>query len=339
MSEFKFQINTKGYLINRESFDLEYKQSFHYGTSMVEYCRSMVGMANNRGGKIIFGIKDSPRIPIGLQNDKFENCDPKKFNEILLEYFSHEIHWDLSTLEFKELSFGVINITESNRKPVVCRKTKEKLVREGAIYYRYRGETKEISYPELSNILNTEREKERILWMQHIERISDIGPQNIQLLDTFKGEIHLGNEKVLLDSDLLDKIKFIKQGEFVEKDGAPALTLAGKITGLIDNGKLLPTDKSHPYQSSHFEKEFGLTRYQILCLIRKLDIKGNPKYHDQIRIGKNSVVNKYSQALYERLKSVLDRYPKYVDNACKEYQDQQKKGRERKKRKKKIDNG
>lgn len=332
MSEFKFQINSKGYLINRESFDLEYKQSFHFGDSLLGYCRSMVGMANNRGGKIIFGIQDSPRIPVGLKNDKFEKCDPKKINEVISEYFSHDFDWSISTKTFDGKSFGILTVSVSALKPILCKKTKQKLVREGAVYYRYRGETKEIAYPELASILQKEKEKERILWMQHIEKIKDIGPQNIQLLDTFKGEIHIGNEKVLIDSTLLDKLKFIKEGEFVEKDGAPALTLSGEITGIIDNGKLMPTELSHPYQSSHFEKAFSLSRYQVGCLIRKLDVQGNPKYHDPIKTGKTSVVNKYSQSLYDRIKSILDRYPKYVDEACKEYQAELKKKRMTKKK-------
>src|SRR5690606_7298378 len=133
---FKFQINSKGYLINRESFDLEYKQSFHYGDSLLDYCRSMVGMANNRGGKIIFGIQDSPRIPVGLKNDKFEKCDPKKINEVVSEYFSHEFEWSISTTTFEGRTFGIITVIESQQKPILCKKTKYKLVREGAVYYR-----------------------------------------------------------------------------------------------------------------------------------------------------------------------------------------------------------
>lgn len=330
MSEFNFQINSKGYLINRESFDLEYKESFHYGDSLIEYCRSMVGMANNRGGKIIFGIKDSPRFPIGLMNDKFENCDVSKINQILSEYFSHEFEWSLKTHIFKEKFFGIILVGESSNKPIICRKSKGRLIREGAIYYRYRGETKEIAYPELSSILQNEREKERKLWIDHIQKIRDIGPQNIQVLDTYRGEIHIGTEKVLIDSNLLNKIKFIKEGQFVEKEGTPTLTLSGEITGIIDNGKRLPTEFSHPYQSSHFEKDFNLTRYQIGCLIRKLNIQGNPKYHDPIKTGKNSIVHKYSQALYDRIQSVLERYPNYVDESCNDYQLALKEKREKK---------
>jgi hypothetical protein len=335
MSDFKFQINSKGYLINRESFDLEYKQSFHYGDSLLEYIRSMVGMANNRGGKIIFGIKESPRKPIGLLNDKFEKCDPNKINQVVQEYFSHEFDWSLSSVEFNNLNFGVIEVLECRNKPILCKKAKHKKLREGAIYYRYRGETKEISYPELANILIKEKEKERKLWLSHIEKISDIGPRNIHFMDTYKGEIHIGNEKVLVDEKLLDKIKFIKEGEFVEKEGAPALTLAGEISGVVDNGKIMPTDIAYPYQSVHLEKEFNLSRYQIGCLIFKLNIRGNPKYHESIKSGKKSYINKYSQALYDRIESVLKRYPEYIDEACKEYQIDQKRKRELKNKSKK----
>ncbi len=320
MSEFKFQINSKGYLVNRESFDLEYKQSFHFGDSLIEYVRSMVGMANNRGGKVIFGIQDSPRKPIGLKNDKFATVDTTKINNVVSEYFSHEFDWEITSIEFNKLEFGIIEIKESENKPIVCKKTKQKFVREGAIYYRYRGETKEISYPELANILDKEKEKERKLWMSHIQKISDIGPQNVQFLDTYKGEMNVANEKILIDKSLLDQIKFIKEGQFVEKDGAPTLTLVGEISGVFDNGAILPNEISHPYQSSHFETEFGLSRYQVGCLIKKLDVQGNPKYHDPIKTGKSSTTHKYSHALMSKIKTVLERYPNYVDGACKEYQ-------------------
>ena len=119
MSEFKFQINSKGYLVNRESFDLEYKQSFHFGDSLIEYVRSMVGMANNRGGKIIFGIQDSPRKPIGLKNDKFATVDTTKINNVVSEYFSHEFDWELTSIEFNKLnlelskSFHLITLVKS----------------------------------------------------------------------------------------------------------------------------------------------------------------------------------------------------------------------------------
>jgi predicted HTH transcriptional regulator len=99
-----FDINEKGHLKRRESFDLEFKENFHLGNKLLEYCRTLVGMANNKGGKIIFGITDKPRLPKGMTNDKFTTCDPAKINQTLMEYFSHEIEWDMDTIEFNNWS-------------------------------------------------------------------------------------------------------------------------------------------------------------------------------------------------------------------------------------------
>ena len=319
MSDFIFHLNSKGYLVNRESFDLEYKQSFQFGDSLFEYGRSMVGMANNRGGKIIFGIKDSPREPVGLQNDKFNNCDTNKFNQALSEYFSHDFEWELSTTEFEKKEFGVIEIQESNYKPIICKKFKYNILREGAIYYRYRGETKEISFPELDHILNSEKMKERKMWIQHIKKISDIGPQNIQLIDTYKGIIETGNKKILLDRNLLDKIKFVKEGEFVEKEGAPALVLKGEITGLIDTENSLSPDQLYPLRATEIQKNLGINSYGFKLLIVKYKIKENPRYHTSIKVGVKSYTHKYTQSLQDKFSAILTRYPDTLQKIKSEY--------------------
>jgi predicted HTH transcriptional regulator len=95
MEEFKIQINAKGHITRRESYDLEFKKAFHYGDSLHEYVRSLVGMANNRGGQIVFGVNDSPREPLGLQNDKFEKLDPTQINAVILEYFSADLSYSV----------------------------------------------------------------------------------------------------------------------------------------------------------------------------------------------------------------------------------------------------
>ena len=51
---------------------LEFKESFNLG-NMDEYAKTMAAFANNRGGIIIFGVKDNPRIPIGIRKEKFDN--------------------------------------------------------------------------------------------------------------------------------------------------------------------------------------------------------------------------------------------------------------------------
>lgn len=253
--EFSFEINNKGHLKRRESYDLEYKANFHLGNQLLEYCRSLVGMANNKGGQIIFGIQVSPRVPFGMTNDKFTTCDPVKINQTLMEYFSHEIEWEMDTLEFESKVFGRLRVKEATRKPVICKKNGDKVLKEAAIYYRYRGETKEINFAELFDILQNERDKENLLWMKHIEKIGTVGPQNIHLVDTYKGELHTEKGKILLDKELLDKIKFIKEGQFVDNGGAPTLRIIGEISGVADTEAFPQTDKVYPYRAEEVQQK------------------------------------------------------------------------------------
>lgn len=314
-----FELNSKGYLKQRESFDIEFKQSFQFGDSLAMYMKSIIGMANNKGGEIIFGIQDSPRNPIGLTNDKFENCDPNKINQFLSEHFSHEIEWFMESHEINGLLYGRLWVEEAKIKPVVCTRNNKNILREAAIYYRYRGETKEICYPELANILNAERDKEKMLWIKHIQKIGEVGPQNIHLIDTFNGEIQTGNGKILLDKSIADKLKFIKEGQFSEKDGAPTLRLVGDVTGIIDNENVPKSDVLYPYRFDEVKTKFKINNFQLQAILWKLNVKGNTKYHTEISTSKKSVTHKYSKAFINKIQTVFERYPNWLKETIKEY--------------------
>ncbi len=304
--EFSFEINNKGHLKRRESYDLEFKANFHLGNQLLEYCRSLVGMANNKGGQIIFGIQDRPRIPFGMTNDKFTTCDPAKINQTLMEYFSHEIEWEMDTLEFESRIFGRLRVTEATRKPVICKKNGDKVLKEAAIYYRYRGETKEINFAELFDILQNERDKEKLLWIKHIEKIGTVGPQNIHLVDTYKGELHTEKGKILLDKELLDKIKFIKEGQFVEKGGAPTLRIVGEISGVVDTEAFPQTDKVYPYRAEEVQQKCKINQYDLQLILKEYNIKGNNKYHTEIKSGKKTSIHKYTEDFVQRLQKLLN---------------------------------
>lgn len=55
--EFSFELDKRNYIKRRESFDLEYKQSFQGGDNLIKYAKSLVGMANNKGGKLSLEFK------------------------------------------------------------------------------------------------------------------------------------------------------------------------------------------------------------------------------------------------------------------------------------------
>ena len=313
-----FQVDGKGYLKKRESFDLEYKQNFQLGDNLLKYIKSLVGMANNKGGKIIFGVQDSPHIPKGMTNNRFTETDPKTIDKTIREYFSQELIWKSDIYRIGESEFGILFVDESENKPIICKKNKDGVLREGAVYYRYRGETKEIEYSELQKILDKEKEKEKVLWLKHITQISTIGPKNVQLLDTYKGEITTGEGKILIDKNILDKIKFVQEGRFVEKEGAPTLKLVGEISGVVDAENMLPNDKVYPLFTKDLQKRLKINSHDIKCLLWKLKIKEKPKYHSEIKISGKSECHKYSENLIPLLERVL-KDTNYLSNCRAEY--------------------
>ncbi|MDR1159020.1 MAG: ATP-binding protein [Syntrophomonadaceae bacterium] len=83
-------INAHGMLKSRESNTVEFKQSFNAGNAAA-YARTMAAFSNNRGGYIIFGVKDNPREVVGVKANNFENFNQEKFTGAVNSLFSPEI--------------------------------------------------------------------------------------------------------------------------------------------------------------------------------------------------------------------------------------------------------
>lgn len=299
-------LNERGYIRQRESQSLEFKKSFRIGDAILEYLRTLVGMANNNGGSIVFGVTDNPRTPIGLQDQRFTSFDAKTFNKRLLEYFSADIEWEPSTITVAGNKLGIIAVQKAEIRPIVCTRNHDgKKLREGAIYYRYRGETKEIKSPELLAILQAERDKERQLWMQHVKDIGAIGPQAAHILDLKNKQIDFGNSKVVIDESLLHKIKLVKEGHFSEHEGAPALRLLGDIDGVLGEDGVVLNEASYPYTESTLLDKLPIGQHMLRALVWHLEIKGNSRYHMAIQTGKTGCVHKYSNAFLLRVREII----------------------------------
>lgn len=314
------KLNEKGYVKQRESQTLEFKLSFKFGDSLIEYSRSMVGMANNRGGSIIFGVKDKPHEPVGLMDDRIDRFDTKELNQVLLDYFSADVEWKLDTFEQFGKTFGSLKVEENENKPIICTKNhNKKKLREGAVYFRYRGQTKEIRYNELNILLQTEKNKEKELWMKHIQSIATVGPKYVQVVDGLKGEMDVGGVKVLIDSGLVSKLKVIKEGQFSEKKGAPTLRLIGDIEGLVDHDHVVYTEAAYPHTQASILDKLPLNSYEFQALLWKFSIKGDPRYNIKISTGKKSKVQKYSDKLLELFRQELRKGNNLISNVRKEY--------------------
>ena len=240
---------------NRENTRLEFKSVFHL--QIKSYIRSIAAFANSSGGQIIFGVEDRPRRPIGLGGSfkKFDEFDNKALSTCIQNCLSTNIDFEMDYFKQKinenEIIFGVLTIKEASQKPVVCKVSDgRESLREAAIYYRYNAKNEEIKAQDLINLIQNEKDKEKQLWLQHLQKITQIGVQNVGVF-SYDGEIFAGDHKIIIDKDAVKQIKFIKEGNFVEKEGSPALILKGKI----ENTESLEVitissdpNKTHPFE-------------------------------------------------------------------------------------------
>lgn len=228
---FKSSLTKPDRVISRESGWLEFKESFGWA-SIAKYLRSCAAFANAKGGYIVFGIANQPHTLKGLKGknlEAFEHIDPEQMTKNFNDHFAPEMVWDIHQYELNENIYGLIYIHESKNKPVVCCKDAGKELKEGDIYYRYRGRTERIKYPELRTILDTKREQEQQLWMQHLANIARIGVQDAGIFDLQTGQVTGSCGSFLIDESLLSQLSFIKEGEFSEVKGKPALKLIGSV--------------------------------------------------------------------------------------------------------------
>lgn len=287
---FLFHETIADRIISRESGWLEFKESFNWN-SKDKYAKSMVAFANNKGGYIIFGIKDKPRDLVGLQSNNFEDVDEAKITAYLNSVFASEIIFEKFTIAVKSKPIGILYTQQAKTKLLVCIKNDGEL-KEAEIYYRYNARSEKIKYPGLKMMFDVVREEERKSWMEHVEKIAKIGPTNVAIMDTIVGEISGKSGTLVIDKKLIPKLKFINQGSFQEK-GKPVLRLIGDVKPVSivagkskDGSGIQITDDPNAPALRLEEDEILKRKYPLdyKALVKELnkrfsDFKTNSKFH------------------------------------------------------------
>lgn len=292
IAEF-LKIKSDGNLYHRESQYLEFKESFNLA-GLADYFRDFAAFANNRGGYLIFGIKDRPkRELIGLTKkaiEQFDKLDPELITGYLLDIFSSNITWNHEIYKIQNFDVGVFYIYEAFIKPVITKKDegKDQSLKNGEIYFRYGGRTQKIQYAELENIINKRIEDNNKNLLDLVEKIGKAGPQNAAVLNLEKGSIEKNDRKILVvDEDLIKQMSFIKEGEFNEKKGEKVLKLVGSIMP-IDTVEVIKKVKEnllkeYPFSAQEIIKEIkkkiaSIKEPQIYQAIKDNCIRGNKNY-------------------------------------------------------------
>lgn len=222
-----------------ESERHECKESFGFKHSD-KWLRAVAALANNKGGYVIFGVRESGGKDstkggkkeldlVGLKTTEFESADPVEFTKRLKATFDPTPVVEVATLEVGEQKIGALYVHPHASRPVIAVHNEGSLVKEGDIYFRYPGQSSRIKYSDLRAIFDERDRQARAEIMPMIEKLLSLGPDKSMIADLEHGTLADGTRSIVIGEDLLDRIRFIREGEFRESEGAPTLRLIGDV--------------------------------------------------------------------------------------------------------------
>lgn len=231
-----------------ESERHECKQDFGFRHSG-KWLRAVAALANNSGGHIIFGVKDK-KVTIGkvdpesykvtgLKGSDFGNADPADFTKCIKSTFDPTPKVETGVLEIGEMNVGIMYVHQHGSRPVIAQKGDGDQVKEGDIFFRYPGQSARIKYSDLRSILDDRDRQAREQILPMVEKLLQLGPRDAMVADLAEGILSDEKRSIVIGEDLLEKIKFIREGEFDEKAGEPALKLVGKVQAMDGVGSVL----------------------------------------------------------------------------------------------------
>jgi hypothetical protein len=248
----KYFIISENFIRQKEDSEIEFKESFHSPKHNDKKLHKWIAsFANSNGGLILYGVKNNGEL-IGLKNQKLQEFDNKDLSQELLGYFAPEIKFELFIKKINDLEIGFLYIHKSDNKPIITIKTANNNIQESDIFYRYPGQSRKISYGDLRNIIEEKQNQLNEKWLKLINNVATIGVENIGLLNVKNGELIGSQNKLLISEELLNKLTFINEGKFVEKDGAPTLKLIGDVQPVGSN-KIIKLIENKYHIITHFE--------------------------------------------------------------------------------------
>ena len=302
-----------GRIKSRERNDLEYKESFVL-RSWASYAKTMAAFANNRGGYIVFGIKDNPREIKGV-NSAFNSFSQERFTESFNSQFAPELAWESGIVEFNGFSIGYIYTFEENQKPVISLKSESsEKISSGDVFYRYRARSEKIKFPEMSRIIEGRAKKEREQILRLMETIRKSGTANLGIVNYNSGRFSTpSGVDISVDRRLVMKVlrkaKYIKEGSFDETNGQPVL----KITGNIDLAEEVPVpdiepDIQYPYLQKDLAEKLQIGKQHLYALIWYYKMKGVKKYHMEVSTSISGKVHKFSDIALQFLAEKINEH-------------------------------
>lgn len=297
-----FCCDEDGRLIAPEAYDVEYKVNFNIDADIF---KTMNGLANNRGGYILFGVEPTNRELKGLTDTKINyyktNMDSEATRGRILTSCQPNLEYKHYLHKIDDKRFIILFVPESKNKPHIFATSYSNDIKPGDIFYRYNDSVKKIQYAELSAIIENKRKCEQEKWMKFLGEIAKIGLDNALVIDAKNGKLITADNYengIVLDESVLSKFKLIKEGHFDEIAGDPTLKIIGTLALKTDTGKyeltssvtaIMNPNKTHPYRAVDIFNK--LIEDAVTTKDGKLLSDGNITYHRVVFFIKNNHLN------------------------------------------------
>lgn len=245
--------------------------------------KTVAAFANNKGGYFVFGVENATFRIVGLPDDKFERYDLNRLNQNIRDQLGIGLDIQTDTHNIAGKNLGIVYVGPAHTKPVIFIHNARE-VSQGHIYYRYPGEDRLISPADLQRLLEQRvQQLSQTILSKHLDNIMRFGIENAAVLNLSSGEIDGKGGSFLIDESLLEKISFVKDGEFVKRSGAPTLKLIGKVTAVQNVGgtieellELYPLTYHDVWR--RVKKATGVKQRLMNDVIRTSGMKSNKKF-------------------------------------------------------------
>lgn len=275
-----------GTVTSREGKRLEFKEAF-IAADLSDYTKVLASFANANGGVIIFGVSNRPRAVVGAN----EMADEADWANRIRDDFEPELPFAVKHYKVGGHTLYAVGIDASLHKPVICKRTRSKkvedkkgpkdvsVIQEGAIYYRYAGQTRTIGFAELHHML-AERESQYLRKvMETLQVIQKVGLENAGIVD-----MSVPKSRIFMSRETAKGLAFIERGQLVTEAGAPAYVVMGNIDlQQVVHAPLEEEDKNIPTEAARMlspvvKQVYGIPRIhppQVTALLRHLKIDGD----------------------------------------------------------------
>lgn len=310
LERFEQREDGNWYLRDGETATQECKQSFD-PKKMTPILKAIAALSNNKGGFIFIGVEDAQCQAVGMPNTAFQDSDIVQISQKVKTFLTPTPDFIKTCINVGGVEVGVIYVEKYSEPPVIVSRDGDGL-ESGTILFRSPGQSAKISAGDLLILLRERDQANQSKLLKSAQRVADIGLHNSLIVDTKAGTIETEDTRVTIDRSLADQLEFIREGEFEEVEGAPALRLIGDVRAVgadgevqerIENRALTADTVLEAFLSREdvrspleFIRESALVQRQWLPLFYFAQLSGQPLDQISAALGETEAVYSNSKA-------------------------------------------